>query len=78
MWRKHKTHREETKAVKDALAKAGIKASVGHGSGTAWAWLDIHPIGVWSEATRSKARRIIMQVTGRHGDHGGEVLIHYS
>ncbi len=77
MWRKHKTHREETKAVKDALAKAGLKAKVGHGSGTAWAWLDIRPVGRWSKAQRSKATKIIKQVTGRHGDYDGEAIIHH-
>jgi len=40
-WRKHDTHKEETKAVKKALADAGIKASVTHGKGTAWGWLHI-------------------------------------
>jgi len=36
-WRNHSTHREETKAVKKALEKAGIKfKKVGHGTGTAW------------------------------------------
>jgi len=41
-WRKHKSHRAETIAVKKALAEAGIKASVSHGTGTAWAWLEIN------------------------------------
>lgn len=41
-WRKQETHAGETKAVKDALAKAGIKAKVGHGKGTAWGWLEIN------------------------------------
>ncbi len=42
-WRKQASHREETRAVKDALAKAGIKAlKVTHGSGTAWGWLHIY------------------------------------
>jgi len=40
-WRKHQSHRAETIAVKKALAKAGIQATVGHGTGTAWAWLEI-------------------------------------
>jgi hypothetical protein len=34
--------KEETKAVKEALAKAGIKSRVGHGRGTAWGWLEIN------------------------------------
>ena len=41
-WRKHKTHREETQAIKKALEKAGIKAKVGHDTGTAWGWLVIN------------------------------------
>ncbi len=34
--------KEETKIVKEALAKAGIPAKVGHGKGTAWGWLHIN------------------------------------
>ncbi len=41
-WRKHDSHKEETKAVKKALADAGIKAKVSHGRGTAWGWLHIN------------------------------------
>lgn len=42
-WRRHKTHREETQAVKKALEKAGIKfRHVGHDRGTAWGWLEIN------------------------------------
>lgn len=41
-WRKHDNHRAETKAVKQALKKAGINAKVGHGKGTAWGWLEIN------------------------------------
>lgn len=41
-WRNHKTHREETQAVKKALKEAGIEAKVGHGTGTAWGWLEIN------------------------------------
>lgn len=41
-WRKHETHKEETAAVKVALAAAGISARVGHGTGTAWGWLEIN------------------------------------
>ena len=32
----------ETRAVKDALLKVGIKARVGHGHGTAWGWLHVY------------------------------------
>ena len=42
-WRRHRTHREETRAVKGALEKAGIPVkSVGHDTGTAWGWLVIN------------------------------------
>ena len=35
--------REETKAVKAALKKAGYAdAKVQHGRGTAWGWMDVH------------------------------------
>ena len=34
-------HREESKAVKAALTAQGIRAKVGHGTGTAWSWLEI-------------------------------------
>lgn len=41
-WRIHPDHWSETKAVKRALAKAGFRhARVGHGTGTAWAWLEV-------------------------------------
>ncbi len=41
-WRKQDSHKEETKAVKKALADAGIKAGVTHGKGTARGWLHIN------------------------------------
>lgn len=41
-WRRHKTHREETQAVKKALEQAGIKAKIGHDTGTAWGWLVVN------------------------------------
>lgn len=40
--RKQTTRREETKAVKAALAAAGIPAVVGHGRGTASGWIDVN------------------------------------
>jgi hypothetical protein len=36
--------KNETKEVKAALAAAGIKAKVGHGTGTAWGWLDVRVV----------------------------------
>lgn len=41
-WRKHETHAQETKAVRKALQAAGINAKVGHGTGTAWSWLEVN------------------------------------
>ncbi len=41
-WRKQENHKQETKAVKDALLGAGyMGVKVGHGKGTAWGWLHI-------------------------------------
>ena len=41
-WRKFENHKEETKAVKAALVKAGYQGvKVGHGTGTAWGWLRV-------------------------------------
>jgi len=56
-WRNHKTHREETKAVKDALLKAGFtNVRVGHDRGTAWGWLliscDNKPFAAGKEGLR--------------------------
>ena len=79
-WRNHKTHREETKAVKDALIEAGFtNVRVGHGTGTAWGWLDIHcdakPGQDWQDK-RVEALRIAKSVTGRHGDYDGDINVH--
>ena len=76
-WRNHKTHAEETKAVKEALRKARIPfRKVGHGSGTAWAWLEIY-LGTPEnyDRLRSEALNIAQAVTGRHGEYHGEILI---
>jgi len=71
-WRNQKTHREETKAVKEALKKAGISAKVGHGTGTAWSWLEI-----FTDRTgdREKILEIAQDVTGRSGDYHGNILV---
>lgn len=97
-WRNHGTHKAETKAVKTALQAVGINAKVGHGTGTAWAWLEInigngqqfgdhnHAMGVSPvhstchrcqqlNKIKSLTEEIARKVTGRHGDHGGEILI---
>lgn len=39
------SHREETKAVKQALADVAIHARVKHGTGTAYGWLKIYVDG---------------------------------
>ncbi|MBC2697198.1 MAG: hypothetical protein HF976_10260 [ANME-2 cluster archaeon] len=41
-WRNFPDHKSETRAVKEALKKAGIEAEVKHGRGTAWGWLEIN------------------------------------
>jgi len=78
-WRKHKTHREETKAVKAALIKAGFtNVRVGHGTGTAWGWLHIHCDPKPSQNFQRKDRevvRIAQAVTGRHGDYDGQINV---
>lgn len=86
-WRNHKTHREETKAVKEALLNAGYtNVRVGHGTGTAWGWLDIYcddkvflqcnNPGRSFQDKRVEVLRIAKAVTGRHGDYDGEILLH--
>lgn len=91
-WRNHDSHQEETKAVKKALADAGIKASVTHGTGTAWGWLHInlgdsrkrngviaeefgYRYNETEEELRRKVMKIVREVTGRHGEYDGEIII---
>lgn len=91
-WRNQANHREETKAVKRALADSGINAKVTHGRGTAWGWLHIN-IGdpkqrngfksapfdyQYSEeemALHRKVLKIAQEITGRHGEYEGEIII---
>lgn len=73
--RRGEERREETKKVKKALADAGFKASVGHGRGTARSWLEIN---LGPKATRDQCReaeRVAQEVTGRHGEYGGNILV---
>ncbi len=74
-WRKHATRAEETQAVKDALRAAGLPfRKVGHGTGTAWSWLEIF---MGSDSTHEQRRRAIdtaMEVTGRRGDYDGRII----
>jgi len=84
-WRNHKTHREENKAVKDALLKAGFtNVKVGHDTGTAWAWLKIHCDAKPGQSflksfqdSRAEVIRIAKAVTGRHGDYDGEINVYF-
>jgi len=93
-WRNHPDHKSETKAVKAALREAGIDARVGHGSGTAWGWLEIN-VGSGTQfgpceceqdgprcrrcremrCLRDAALQIAQRVTGRSGEHSGDILV---
>lgn len=79
-WRKHSTHREETRAVKKALIEAGIPVKkVGHGTGTAWAWLKIYldpSVDMNMKKYFEETIRIAQEVTGRHGDYNGEINVY--
>ena len=78
-WRNHKSHREETQAVKQALTEAGIKfKSVGHGKGTAWAWLEINLGPIPEKQYTALVNQTILAtqaITGRHGDHHGDIMV---
>jgi len=91
-WRNFPDHKSETKAVKEALKKAGIEAEVKHGRGTAWGWLEINigdpglqnglrqgPFGSQytdeERALHDTVLKIAKEVTGRHGDYNGEILV---
>jgi hypothetical protein len=87
--------KQETKAVKKALQAYGINARVGHGTGTAWGWLEINvgsgqqfgtehviderrthrncPLCKASNLISAFAEKIAQEVTGRHGDYGGNI-----
>jgi hypothetical protein len=79
-WRNHKSHRDETKAVKEALLKAGYNhVRVNHGTGTTWGWLIIHcddKSGQSYQDKRIEVLRTAKEVTGRHGDYDGEINVH--
>ena len=84
-WRNQKNHREESKAVKDALIEAGFtNVKVGHGRGTAWGWLKIHCAAKLGQSfprsfqeNRVEVIRIAKAVTGRHGDYDGEINVYF-
>jgi len=79
-WRNQNTHREESKAVKDALVKAGYtNVKVGHGTGTAWSWLKIHCERKPDQTFDQSYMHIIgiaQGVTGRHGDYNGQINVY--
>jgi len=79
-WRNHKTHLEESKAVKDALVKAGFaNVKVGHGTGTAWPWLEIRcepRPGQQYGGMRKQVIGIAQAITGRHGDYNGQINVY--
>ncbi len=70
--------REETRAVKAALKKAGITASVGHGKGTAWGWLHIRPNNYQGHifGVSRQIIKIAQEVTGRHGEYDGCINVY--
>ncbi len=80
-WRNHPDHRTEARAVKEALIKAGLPVlSVGHGPGTAWAWLKIKlepipgPYNGYRETDRNRqAITIAKALTGRTGEYDGDI-----
>jgi len=65
--------KQETKIVKAALAKAGIRAVVTHGRGTAWGWLEInvgssdqfgpHTVDTWASHENCEPCRKIRAVS---------------
>ena len=73
------THQQETKVVKQALAAAGIKAKVGHGTGTAYWWLHIIPqfeTGDDWRALTDRCIRIAQAATGRRGEYDGCINVY--
>lgn len=78
-WRIHGNHRAETKAVKDALIKAGYTGiKVRHGTGTAWTWLNISANALPGQTWQNKRQAVIeitQSVTGRHGFYSGEISV---
>ena len=75
------TPRQETTAVKTALIEAGFNknvVSVGHGRGTAAAWLEmlVNQIeGLAYNGSYELALSTAQRVTGRHGDYSGQIAV---
>ena len=70
--------KQETTAVKRALAEAGYVASVKHGTGTAWGWLHIKLDREWrpnDSDTLEKITKIALAVTDRRNDDN--ILVSY-
>ena len=73
------TPRQETTAVKKALIEVGFDkqvVSVGHGHGTAAAWLEIlvNQTDGYDESYE-RAIATAQKVTGRHGDYSGQINV---
>ena len=76
------TPREQTKAIKSALVKAGYThPRVRHGTARYPAWLDIE-VSVpepfshqWRADHHNRIGKIVRSVTGEHGDPVGQVSI---
>lgn len=75
------TPRQETTAVKKALINAGFDKKVilvGHGRGTAAAWLEIRVNQIKGRAyngSQELALSTVQGVTGRHGDYDGQITV---
>ena len=75
------TPRQETTTVKAALIEAGFDknvVSVGHGRGTAAAWLEIlvnQIDGLAYNDSYELALTTAQSVTGRHGDYSGQITV---
>lgn len=74
-WRNQDSNQAETKAVKDALAKVGIRARVSHGRGTTCGWLLIKLFeGNWYQL-QPRIIEIALAVTGRTGKYDGRIVV---
>jgi hypothetical protein len=71
---------EETRAVKEALKAAGIRASVGHGTGRERRWLRVEGAAPGCDHLILKDRvlGIIKTVTGRTGERSCCVSVSFS
>jgi hypothetical protein len=70
---------EETRAVKEALKAAGIRASVGHGTGRERRWLRVEGVapGCDCRALKDGVLGIVSTVTGRTGERSCCVSVNF-